>query len=250
MIVSGGATLSNSNVRDTGTLVVSAGGTFETTSGGAAIIAGDVTNSGTLLAGGSNSLLEITAGASVHGAGIIEIGFGVAKLGGVISANVLFEDDGGLDIADTKATPTAYTGTISGFGADDDTIQYIDLTGVTFVGGAINGNFSGNTLTVTSGVTTVAEIKFAGTYTTGDFSFSSGPGDTVEITDPVPSIAGGSVTTLASTGNGAAPGTGNVALLGSYMASLFAGPEGQVAAPPMATETAHNEAVLAHPHTG
>ena len=59
------------------------------------------------------------------------------------------------------------------------------------------------------------------------------------------------MTTLASTGNGA-PATsaaGSVALLGNYMAALFATPEGQAGAQTMA-ETAPSQAVLAHPHTG
>ncbi|HXX02914.1 MAG TPA: hypothetical protein VEJ37_01170, partial [Xanthobacteraceae bacterium] len=57
--------------------------------------------------------------------------------------------------------------------------------------------------------------------------------------------------TLAATANSSSPstGTGGVALLGSYMASLFASPEGQVGAQATA-ETAQSQAVLAHPHTG
>jgi len=38
-----------------------------------------------------------------------------------------------------------------------------------------------------------------------------------------------------------------VALLGSYMASLFASVEGGITVP--ATETAQSQAVLVHPHT-
>jgi hypothetical protein len=55
---------------------------------------------------------------------------------------------------------------------------------------------------------------------------------------------------LASTANIPSPtaGAGSVALLGSYMASLFTSVEGAVAT--NTTDTAQSQAVLAHPHTG
>ena len=75
------------------------------------------------------------------------------------------------------------------------------------------------------------------------------------ITDPAATIAGGAITTLASTANnGASPtsfaGAGNVALLGSYMASLFASAEGQVGGQLATAKTEQPHATLAHPHTG
>jgi len=55
---------------------------------------------------------------------------------------------------------------------------------------------------------------------------------------------------LASTANIPSPtaGAGSVALLGSYMASLFTSVEGAVAT--TTTDTAQSQAVLADPHTG
>jgi len=90
-----------------------------------------------------------------------------------------------------------------------------------------------------------------GDFTIKDFKFTSGAGDTIEITDPFGSIAGGAVTTLASAANNSPSpagftGGGNVALLGSYMASLFASPEGQLGTPMSATTQALHS--LAAPH--
>ena len=107
------------------------------------------------------------------------------------------------------------------------------------------------TLEVTSGGTDVADIELAGSYKTSNFVFTPGAGNTVKITDPSGSIAGGAVTTLASAANSGPSLTGftgpsNIALLGTYMASLFASTEGQVGTPISATTQALHS--LASPH--
>ncbi len=187
MIISSG-TLSNSNVGSGGTMLISAGGTLETTSGGAAVIAGHVIDNGTILASGG--IMEFDD-ATVTGGGTIEIGDGIIRIQGDGNEDVAFNNDasGGLQIADDHADQNAYGGTVTGLGnpANTDSTGYIDLTSVTFVsGGTITGSYdnTNHILTVTSGGTDVASITLEGLYATDNFHFSSGVGDTVEIIDP------------------------------------------------------------------
>jgi hypothetical protein len=187
-----------------GTLTLS-GGTIgsativETLSGGTALVSGTVSNSGTLLASASHSLVEITSGAVVNG-GTVEVGNGIVDIQSGGSANVTFlsTGDGGLEIADTKGDPTAFTGVMSGFGGTSHAnhTQFIDLVSVTSAASQIAVSYtsvsnSSGTLTVTSGGSTVAEITLSGNYVTSDFHVSAGTGGTVEITDPT--VVGGGV---------------------------------------------------------
>jgi hypothetical protein len=104
---------------------------------------------------------------------------------------------------------------VSGFGVSGgishaDHTQYIDLTSVTSAASEItlsytsaNASNTSGTLKVSSGGMVVADITLVGAYVTSNFSFSSGTGGTVEITDPSvaeqqpgnapATIAGGSV---------------------------------------------------------
>jgi len=243
MQILSGTVLSNTNVRAGGTALVDTGGIFETTRSAAVIIAGDVTNSGIMLASGAGSILDITENATVSGGGFVEIDNGLVRIQGTASeedVDFLSGGSGGLQIDNHQGGYfDEYYGTISGFGTNNE--QYIDLRSVTFTSsGAFTDSFAGGTLTVSSGGVVVAEINLAGAYTATDFRFTSGPGDTVKITDPpAGTVTSGAVTPLVC----------NVPLLGSYMASLFASVEGQVSTQ-VTAETAHSVAALASPHTG
>ncbi|PWT93576.1 MAG: hypothetical protein C5B56_00500, partial [Proteobacteria bacterium] len=222
-----------------------------------------VTNLGTLIASGLGSLLEITGGAVVSGSAV-KVGNGIVNVfaGGTADIAFLSNGSGGLEIADTQANSSTFTGTVSGFGGLNHANhkQFIDLISVTsdatvsatYTSTGPNSGF----LTVTSGAVpvTVAEINFAGQYVTSNFHISSGIDGTVKITDPgvvnggsvqlgaaqafpqhgidLPDIAFGAHTTLAYSENPANTGgtltvtdgrhAAAVALLGNYMAGSFA----------------------------
>ena len=122
--------------------------------------------------------------------------------------------------------------------------QLIDLADVATSGGTDLANYSASyasvgfdvgTLTVTSGGTAdVAVITLDGNYSNATFNIVDYHG-TIAVSDPVSAHAG----TTSS--------TANVALLGSYIASLFASPEGQIITP-TTTETGQGQTSLAHPH--
>ena len=182
--------------------------------------------------------------------GVVVIGDGIVDIAGSSGESVRFlsNDSGGLEIADTKGHTSAFSGRVSGFGGSGHTnqAQFVDLVSVTSAGlitshyTSAAGNTSG-TLTVSSGGTLVASIKFVGAYSAGDFHITSGNGGTVAITDPavpnggsvelgVSDVAIGAHTTLAYSENNTAPSLGmtegryaaTLALLGNYMAGSFA----------------------------
>ena len=162
---------------------------------------------------------------------------------------------GGLDIEDTAANTSAFTGLVSGFGGANHTNhkQFIDLVDVTSAG-TITSTFAsaGGTakLTVLSNSTPVASIEFVGAYSAGNFHITAGISGTVEIVDPVvpnggsvapgsagsfprdgidlPNIAFGAQTTLAYAENSAnthgeltvtdGRHAASIVLLGNYMA--------------------------------
>ena len=97
----------------------------------------------------------------------------------------------------------------------------------------------------------LAEVTVVGKYTSTSFEVISGISGSVAIIDPAPGLVGGFVTLAATANGGPAPanGAGNVALLGNYMASLFAAPEGPVGAQTATAETAQSQPALTHPHT-
>jgi hypothetical protein len=189
----------------------------ETLSGGTLVVSGTVVNSGgTLFASGAQSLIEISRGAVVNG-GVVEVGNGIVDIQSGGSANVTFlsTGSGGLEIADTKGDPTAFTGVVSGFGGTSHAnhTQFIDLTAVNYVSGVVTDSYSSTTtssgvLTISSGGSIVATIDFAGAYVTSDFHLSGGSGGSgTIITDPT--VVGGGVQSA------------NIALLGNYIAAGF-----------------------------
>ena len=268
-----GATVSGGIVEAmSGSTAIMSGGTIaatatvETLNGGTAIVKGIVTNSGTLMASGIGSLLEIIGGAVVSG-GAVKVGNGVVDVLSGGTADVVFQSNGsgGLDIADTNANSSAFTGTVSGFGGVNHTNhkQFIDLVSVgsdsTVSATYSSTGANSGVLTVTSGGlhATVATIDFIGHYVTSNFHVTAGTGGTVAITDPtvpdggsadpaadqafprrgidLPDIAFGAHATLAYSGNGAGGiltvsdgrHAASVALLGNYMAASFvATPDG------------------------
>jgi autotransporter passenger strand-loop-strand repeat protein len=259
-IASGGTEIVSAGGTSIATSAIGAGGMLETSSGGTAIVSGVVLNSGTLIASGLGSLVEIVSGAVVSG-GAVKVGNGVVDVlsGGSASISFLSTGSGGLEIADTHGSTSAFGGVVSGFGGANHTnhAQFIDLVGVTFSAGQITSSYvsagGSGTLTVSSGGQVVASIEFAGTYSAGNFHISSGIGGTVKITDPgvvdggsvqfgngqafpqhgidLPDIAFGAQTTLAYAENRSEIGgtltltdgrhATSIALLGSYMAGNF-----------------------------
>lgn len=253
--------------------VIGKGATVEAISGGTAVVNGAVTDSGALLAE-QDGTVAIASGVSVSGAAV-QIGtLGAVVMSGDGTTNVTFLSgavSGGLYLADTATDSGGYSGTVSGFGGSNgtDTTQFIDLTSVTYSGGEVSASYtangahptSGGVLTVVSSGVTVADINLAGNYTHATFDVVSGANDTVAITDPSgAALGGGTITPLgwwtpATLANTAPPplldftGASNVALLGSYMASLLGSVEGH-ASPPTTPDALQTQAALAQPHTG
>jgi hypothetical protein len=250
-------------------------------------VSGALLNSGTVLASGAASLLEIVGGAVVAG-GAVVVGNGVVDVLAGGSANIAFlsPGNGGLEIADTFANPTAFSGTVSGFGGVNHAnhAQFIDLLGVVFSAGQITLGYSsagsGGTLTVSSGGQAVASITLIGNYSVANFHVTSGIGGSVKITDPgavnggsveignaqafpghgidLPNIAFGAQTTLAYAQNGPHAGTltvgdgrhaANLALLGNYMAGSFvAAPDGHGGTLVTQQSQTQQSPLLTHPH--
>src|SRR3984957_1844012 len=230
-------------------------GTIENnTEAGVVTIADPIENNGTLRASAGN----FDIGGALSGTGSLLIsGSGEMNLEGNagITQNVTFAAGatGTLEFqASATTTPTAiYDGVISGFGAADA----IDLFGLSYIPGSstvVSKVFSAGdtTLTVTNGTDTVA-LKFAGNLTGHTFVLGDDGSGKTRITDPVGKIASGATTTLASTANDSPSlinlaGASDIALLGNYMASMFASVAGHVGTPTV--ETSQNQMVLAQPH--
>jgi len=254
-VAGGGTATLVSGTIDAGALVV-------TLSGGTLLVSGTLTNGGTLFADAGGGLLEIASGAVVKG-GVVEINNGDVELlsGSSTTAEIVFTSTGtgGLSLEGTGSV--TYSGLrISGFGGVGGaaTEQFIDFTQVTS-GAGVSAHYVSTAahsglLEVTSGATLLAEVTLVGAYTSATiFNVGSGIDGGIAITDPPSGIVGGGIVTLASlTNNGAAHGTdsnagaSNVALLGNYMASLFAAPEGEVGS--ATAQEAPAQAALAHPH--
>jgi subtilase-type serine protease len=122
---------------------ISAGALVETLSGGSAIMSGGLADSGTLLASGTGSLVEILSDGVVSG-GAVVVGNGIVDVLSGGSANVSFQStgSGGLEIADTSANSSTFTGRVSGFGGFNHTNhkQFIDLAAVTSGGKTFANN--------------------------------------------------------------------------------------------------------------
>ncbi len=243
-LASGSVTLGNEVVIGSGAVVEATG-----VSGTVSVAGGaTVTNSGTLLAEFGGELL-ISGGVVNSGAGSVVVGYdGIVDVVSGGSANIAFAplESGTLQIADVVGNHHLFSGSVTGFGGVDGEFpgQLIDLADVATSGGTDLANYSASyasvgfdvgTLTVTSGGTAdVAVITLDGNYSNASFNIVDYHG-TIAVSDPVSAHAG----TTSS--------TANVALLGSYIASLFASPEG-LAVTPTTTETGHGQAPLAHPH--
>ncbi len=246
--------------------IVGSGGLLETLSGGTAIVSGAVTNSGTLFASGARSLIDIVAGATVTGGGIAKIANGTIDIeGSGDNQNVVFlaGGSGTLQIADAPGNPSAFGGTVSGFG--QNVHQFIDLTGVTYVaGGVVSARYSSSTTTsgvlmVTSGGTAnvVAVINFSGHYVTSNFHITSGANGTVAIFDP-PVIAQQSTLGFSDAPGGIGKivdtvvsdtAAGKLALLGNYIASEFASlTNGHAGILPTEPQHTVQQPLLTHPH--
>jgi hypothetical protein len=241
-----------------GVTSVAAHATLATLSGGSAIVTGTVVNSSTFTASGLGTLIEIGSGGVVSG-GAVVVGNGIVDVLSGGSANVAFQANGsgGLEIEDSANNASAFTGKVSGFGGAGHANhkQFIDLTSVAFVSGAIllhyisAASHTSGTLFVSSGGTAVAAINIIGAYTSANFSAKADGSGNVEITDPavpnggsaqtfprqsldLPDIAFGAQTTLAYAANANGAGgtltvsdgrhAASIALLGNYMAGSFA----------------------------
>jgi Glycosyl hydrolase family 12 len=207
-----GLFIDSGTVTVSGSLMIAANATLETATGGTALLSGNVSNSGTLFASGAHSLIEIAGAAVVNGGGIAEVGNGIIDIAASgDNKNVTFQAGGigGLELSDTRDDPTAFGGTVSGFG--QNVHQFIELTDVASSGATlsyVSNTSSTGVLTVSSGGAAVASIDLAGHYVTSNFHISSGAGGSVEIVDP-PVVAGGFVQSA------------NIALFGCYVAASF-----------------------------
>jgi hypothetical protein len=117
-----------------------------------AVFVGNVDGGGSA----SSNNLELRAGTgtgTLAGLGTSFVNFGTVLI------------DAGASWIVTLPTPTAFTGTISGFAQSD----IIDLTGLKATG----LTYSGGTLTVRNGVNTVATLYLSGSYSPGNFHLSS-----------------------------------------------------------------------------
>jgi autotransporter passenger strand-loop-strand repeat protein len=241
---SGGTAAISGLVVDSGYLILSgvtsvaAGATLPTASGGTALLNGAVSNSGTLFASGAYSLVEVLSGATVTGGGSAEVGNGIVEIQNADDdQNVVFLSGGtgGVELDDTLSNPTAYSGTIVGFGSN--THQLIDLVSVksnsTVKLAYTSASVSSGTLTVSSGGSLVASIALSGGYTSASFHLGAGTGGTVEIIDPPVEVH-----------------SANLGLFGQYIAGGFVIAPGSVAGAAVADAwgTGSQELPLAHPH--
>ena len=158
------ATGSNALLVDTGPNVVVNSGTLEGSGSGGLHVLSDVENAGLLWADGGT----VTVEGAVTGSGSALIsGSGILEFGGACSVNTTFAAAaaGTLKLDDVLD----FTGTVSGFGADDR----LDLGAIQFnanvsVGYTANAGGTGGTLTVTDGSHT-ASIGLSGQYDAAGF---------------------------------------------------------------------------------
>lgn len=242
--------------------VILSGAVVDAYGSGTIVVAGGavITNSGTLLAG-DHGPGTITVSGTVMGPGGVTVGeSGTVNVVSGGTASVVFggNDDGTLVVADSAGATSASTVTVYGFGgvAGEFPAQLIDLGSVAYTTGfsatysvtsaSADPFLDQGTVTVTSGGSQFAVIDVVGDYMSNSFNVVSATNDTVAIDDPTQPYE--APPTLASTGNTPAPSTGasSAALLGNYMASLFASAEGQVGT--QTTDAAQTQTLLAHPH--
>ena len=241
-----------------GTTSVGLHADLEMLTGGTAILSGSaITNSGLLYANGARSLIEIRGGA-ISGSGSAEIGNGVIDITGSgdgETVTFLSTGVGELVIDDTNSHQTAFSGSILDLGIGvtgkhlvatphANHAEYIELSSVSFVSGAISGSYDTSThvLAVSSSGAEVAAITLSGGYVTADFHFTSGSGGAVKITDPGQRshVAGGGVEPIAVQ-------SANLGLFANYIANFAAIGQGGI----LISSTGQSEPVppvLVHPH--
>jgi hypothetical protein len=160
VLLNGGGTLTNAGtiIGNNGTAVLFGGSNNRMVVDPGAVFIGTVDGGGSA---GSNTL-ELAAGAgtgTLAGLGTSFVDFGTV----VLDAGAIW----------TVTLPTAFTGTISGFAPGD----IIDLTGLAATG----LSYSGGTLTVLNGGSTVATLNLLGSYSSGDFYLRSDGNGGTEI---------------------------------------------------------------------
>ena len=178
------ATGTNALVIDTGSNVITNAGTLEATGAGGLIVNSAVDNSGSLWANGGN----LTISGAVTGDGSATIsGAATLEFGAASAVNTGFAADatGTLKLDQSSG----FTGTISGFGADDA----LDLADIAFdsnttLGYSANADGTGGMLTVSDG-THNASIALLGQYVAAGFQVGSdqGTGTMVTYTPPAAS---------------------------------------------------------------
>ncbi len=149
----GGATASLSAA----SITVGTGGVL---SGNGAVTT-SIADGGTVTASGG--LLHETK--NLTGAGSVTIATGsMLEVDGTLSAKTVTFGTGTGEVL-ALAKPASTTSTIAGFGSGDT----IDLLNI----GVTKLTFAGGVLTIMSGATKVAALRFSGSYTTASFSFTS-----------------------------------------------------------------------------
>ncbi len=229
-------------------------------------IGNSLDNTGRVLADSGDLLIEEVPSGSglfeINGSGEMEFGSSATGITSnvtfaapvIVHRHVVSSGAAGTLTFDAAATTTPtdiYDGTISGFGTKDA----VDLLGLSYVPGStsvVSSVFSAGktTVTVTNGTDTVA-LDFAGNVTShifvvGDDGTLAGG---TRLTDPVAKKSGTKHVAKMSPPPINYQGTGNIALLGNYIASAFASAEGQISSS-ITTEPGPGQAVIAHPHVG
>jgi hypothetical protein len=122
---------------------------------------GAVTNTGTIAATAATAVF----GTAIAGTGTLDVGATgtLSLLDGAAAGQTLdfLTTSGLVDLT----TPTAFLGTIGGFGTGDS-IDLIKTVETSY-------NFASGVLTVKDNTTVVASLKFAGTYTNADFTLAT-----------------------------------------------------------------------------
>ena len=178
------ATGTNALVIDTGSNVITNAGTIEATGAGGLIINSAVDNSGSLWANGGNLTINgaVTGDGSATISGATTLEFGAAS---AVNTGFAADATGTLKLDQSSG----FTGTISGFGADDA----LDLADIAFdsnttLGYSANADGTGGMLTVSDG-THNASIALLGQYVAAGFQVGSdqGTGTMVTYTPPAAS---------------------------------------------------------------
>ena len=222
-VVSAGGTAANTTVSSGGTLTVLSGGLADPATvygGGSEIVGSGGSDFGARIFGGVQQVIGYAAGVVVHA------GSQVVEAGGLASGTTV---SGGAEIVGEGGSASRTTVMAGG-------TMFI-LTGAIATSTTVD---AGGILVLEAGGTEIGLIN-SGTILADGGVISAGSGVIINdgVLDPggtIPGIGGGTTITLASTVNNDSSPTslpaGDVALLGSYMAAMFAAPEGQLSTAP------------------